>query len=149
MELIIIRGRQNDGKTTTATLVHNELVGRCTKVRMVRTNGGYLSVGKNVVDFQSVIDLGKKRVVIISEGDDDDRLFELMQDLIDDYRPDFVVVCARAYDRVGSSYRMLTERFANLIIPENEIRIEYSEDPAKMGEVKQKAVETIVSRIIK
>jgi len=101
------------------------------------------------VDFQSVIDLGKKRVVIISEGDDDDRLFELMQDLIDDYRPDFVVVCARAYDRVGSSYRMLTERFANLIIPENEIRIEYSEDPAKMGEVKQKAVETIVSRIIK
>lgn len=104
MELIIIRGRQNDGKTTTATFLHNQLLEQGAKVKHLHTNGNYLSVEKWMVDFQSVLDFGKKRIVIISEGDDDDRLAELMDGLIYDYRPDILVVCARAYDRVGSSY---------------------------------------------
>lgn len=147
MELIIIRGRQNNGKTTTATLLHNELVGRGANLKLLKTNGNYLSVDNWIVDFQSVLDFGKKRIVIISEGDDDDRLAELMECLINDYRPDVVVACARAYDRVGSSYRMLTEKFKDLIKPENEFWTEFSDDRTKMIDLKRPIVEKIINRI--
>lgn len=147
MELIIIRGRQNDGKTTTATFLHNQLIEQGANVKMLRTNGNYLSIGEWVVDFQSVLDFGKKRIVIVSEGDDDVRLAELMESLIDDYRPDIVVVCARAYDRVGSSYRMLTEKYKDLIKHENEFWIEFVDDSSKMIDVKRPIVEKIIYKI--
>ena len=147
MELIIIRGRQNDGKTTTATLLHNELVGRGANLKLLKTNGNYLSVDNWIVDFQSVLDFGKKRIVIISEGDDDDRLAELMESLINDYRPDIMVVCARYYDRVGSSYRMLKENYKDLIKPENEFWTEFSDDRTKMIDAKRPIVEKIINRI--
>ena len=147
MELIIIRGRQNDGKTTTATLLHNVFIEYGANVKMVRTNGNYLSVGTWMVDFQSVLDWGNKRIVIISEGDDDDRLADLMECLINDYCPDIVVACARAYDRVGSSYRMLTEKFKDLIKPENEFWTQFVDDYSRMIEVKHPIVEMIINRI--
>ncbi len=147
MELIIIRGRQDDGKTTTATFLHNQLLELGAKVKLLHTNGNYLSVGNWMVDFQSVLDFGKKRIVIISEGDDDDRLAELMESLIYDYRPDIVVVCARAYDRVGSSYRMLTEKYKDLIKSENEFWTEFADDYSRVMEVKRPIVELIINRI--
>ena len=147
MELIIIRGRQDDGKTTTATFLHNKLLEQGAKVKHLHTNGNYLSVGKWMVDFQSVLDLGKKRIVIISEGDDDDRLAELMENLIYDYRPDIVVVCARKYDKVGSSYRMLREKYKDLIKSENEFWTAFSDDRAKMIDVKRPIVDIIINRI--
>lgn len=147
MELLIIRGRQNDGKTTTATLLHNELIRQGASLKMLKTNGNYLSVDNWMVDFQSVLDIGKKRIVIISEGDDDDRLAELMESLIYDYRPDIMIVCARKYDKVGSSYRMLTEKFKDLIKPENEFWTEFSDDRTKMIEVKRPILEKIINRM--
>ena len=147
MELIIIRGRQDDGKTTTATFLHNKLLEQGAKVKHLHTNGNYLSVGKWMVDFQSVLDLGKKRIVIISEGDDDERLAELMENLIYDYRPDIVVVCARKYDKVGSSYRMLREKYKDLIKSENEFWTAFSDDRAKMIDVKRPIVDIIINRI--
>lgn len=147
MELIIIRGRQDDGKTTTATLLHNELIGQGANVKMLKTNGNSLSVDNWMVDFQSVLDFNKKRIVIISEGDDDERLSELMESLIYDYRPDIVVVCARSYDRAGSSYRMLTEKYKDVIKPENEFWTEFSDDRTKMLDVKRPIVELIVNKI--
>ena len=147
MELIIIRGRQNDGKTTTSSILHNQLVERGAKVKLLQTNGNYLSVCNWMVDFQSVLDLGKRRIVIISEGDDDDRLAELMDELINEYRPDIVVVCARARDIEGSSYRMLTQKYKDLIEPRNVFWTEYTDDNSKINEVKSLVVEKIINRI--
>lgn len=147
MELFIIRGRQNDGKTTTATFLHNQLLEQGAKVKYLHTNGNYLSVGKWMVDFQSVLDYGKKRIVIISEGDDDDRLAELMENLTYDYRPDIVVVCARSRDLDGSSYRMLTEKYQDLIKPENEFWTQFVDDYSRVIEVKRPIVELIINRI--
>ena len=147
MKLIIIRGRQNDGKTTTSSILHNQLVERGAKVKLLQTNGNYLSVCNWMVDFQSVLDLGKRRIVIISEGDDDDRLAELMDELINEYRPDIVVVCARARDIEGSSYRMLTQKYKDLIEPRNVFWTEYTDDNSKINEVKSLVVEKIINRI--
>lgn len=148
MELIIIRGRQNDGKTTTATMLHNELVARSNAVRLLKTNGDYLPVGIEVRDFRSVIDIKEKRIAIISAGDVDDILNEEMEELIYEYRPDIIVVCARAQDREGSAYRMLKENYADLIKEENEFWTEWMDNPNDAITTKQKVVERIVTRIM-
>ena len=148
MELIIIRGRQSDGKTTTATMLHNALVGRSTAIRLLKTNGDYLPVWKDVIDFRSVIDIGKKRIAIISAGDDDDSVATEMKELLYEYRPDIMVVCARAYDREGSTYRMLKENYSDIMKPENEFWTEYVEDQDKVMEIKQGIVEKIVNTIL-
>ncbi|MBQ8704343.1 MAG: hypothetical protein IJ524_08230 [Bacteroidales bacterium] len=148
MELIIIRGRQNDGKTTTATMLHNELVAHSNAVRLLKTNGDYLPVGNEVRDFRSVIDIKEKRIAIISAGDVDDVLNEEMKELIYEYRPDILIVCARAQDREGSAYRMLKENYADLIKEENEFWTEWTDNPNDAMTTKQKVVDRIVTRIM-
>lgn len=148
MEHIIIRGRQNDGKTTTATMLHNELVARSNAVRLLKTDGDYLPVGNDVCDFCSVIDIEKKRVAIISEGDEADVLYKKMEELIYVYRPDVMAVCARAYNREGSSYRMLEENYGELIRNENMFWTEKTEDFADALNTKRNIVNEIVKRIM-
>lgn len=148
MEIIIIRGRQNDGKTTTATMLHNELVARSNAVRLLKTNGNYLPVGNDVRDFRSVIDIKENRIAIISAGDVDDVLNEEMEELIYKYRPDILVVCARAQDREGSAYRMLKDNYGNLIKEENEFWTEWMENKTDAMDAKCVVVERIVNRIM-
>lgn len=148
MEIIIIRGRQNDGKTTTATMLHNELVVRSNAVRLLKTNGNYLPVGNDVRDFRSVIDIKENRIAIISAGDLDDVLNKEMEELIYKYRPDILVVCARAQDREGSAYRMLKDNYGNLIKEENEFWTEWMENQTDAMDAKRVVVERIVNRIM-
>lgn len=147
MELIIIRGRQNDGKTTTATMLHNELVARSDAVRLLKTNEYCLPVGNNVCDFSSVIDIEEKRVAIISEGDEADVLNKKMEELIYVFRPDVMVVCARAYNREGSSYRMLEENYGEHIKNENVFWTEKTEDFTDALNAKRSVVNKIVKQI--
>lgn len=147
MEIIIIRGRQNDGKTTTATMLHNALVWRSSTVRLLRTNGNYLPVLGEVCDFQSVLDIKEKRIVIISEGDYKDSVLNIIDELCYEYRPDILVVCARSYNRYNSTYNMLIDKFGDSIKPENEFWVEYIEDPNKIKEIKQQTVDDIINRI--
>ena len=148
MEIIIIRGRQNDGKTTTATMLHNELVVRSNAVRLLKTNGNYLPVGNDVRDFRSVIDIKENRIAIISAGDVDDVLNKEMEELIYKYRPDILVVCARAQDREGSAYRMLKDNYGNLIKEENEFWTEWMENQTDAMDATRVVVERIVNRIM-
>ena len=148
MELIIIRGRQNDGKTMTATMLHNELVAHCNAVRLLKTNGDYLSIGNDIRDFRSVIDIDKKRIAIISEGDEADVLNKKMEELIYDFRPDVMVVCARAYNREGSSYRMLEENYGEHFKDENVFWTEKAEDFADALNAKRSVVNKIVKQIM-
>ena len=113
MELIIIRGAQDSGKTTTAALVHNKLVENGAVVKLLQLKDNIFDAGQYTRDFQSVLDVEKKRIIIISEGDDDDTLYDNMEWYNNEYRPDIMVVCARTYNRSGSSYRMNTEHFSN------------------------------------
>lgn len=147
MELIVIRGAQNSGKTTTAALVHNRLVENGATVKLLQMKDNILDAGQYTRDFQSVLDVEKKRIVIISEGDDDDTLYDNMEWYNNEYRPDIMIVCARTYNRSGSSYRMLTEYFSNAMREENEFWTEYADDPTKTVEAKFPIVERIVRHI--
>ena len=147
MELIIIRGAQDSGKTTTAALVHNKLVENGATVKLLQMKDNILDAGQYTRDFQSVLDVEKKRIVIISEGDNDDALYESMEWLDDEYRPDIMVVCARTYNRSGSSYRMLTEYYSDAMHEGNEFWVEYADDATKTIETKIPIVEQITNRI--
>lgn len=70
-----------------------------------------------------------------------------MKGLIFDYRPDIMVVCARKYDKVGSSYRMLKENYKDMIKSENVFWTEFSDDRTKMIDAKRPIVEKIINRI--
>jgi thymidylate kinase len=147
MELIVIRGAQNSGKTTTAALVHNRLVENGATVKLLQMKDNILDAGQYTRDFQSVLDIEKKRIVIISEGDDDDTLYEKMEWFENEYRPDIMVVCARTYNRSGSSYRMLTEYYSDAMHEENEFWVEYADSPTKTIEIKLPIVELVTNRI--
>ena len=147
MELIIIKGQRDSGKTMTATMLHNELVKRSSGVKLLKTSGNYLSVGYHHEDFCSVIDLHGKSVAIISAGDDASSLKEGMERLINEYKPDIFVVCTRTRDRVGSSYRMLEENYGNLLKKENVFETVWTENIADAESAKQNVVNEIVKRI--
>ena len=149
MELIIIRGAQDSGKTTTAALVHNKLVEDGATVKLLQMKDNILDAGQYTRDFKSVLDVEKKRIVIISEGDKNDALYDNMEWYNNEYRPDIMIVCARTYNRSGSSYRMLTEYFSNAMREENEFWTEYADNPTKAVEIKIPIVEQIVNRIYK
>jgi len=147
MELIIIKGQENSGKTMTATMLHNALVKLSSGVKLLKTSGNLLSVGYRHEDFCSVIELRRKRVAIISAGDDASSLKEGMERLINEYVPDIFVVCTRTRDRVGSSYRMLEENYGNLLKKENVFETVKSDNIVDSVPVKQKVVNEIVNRI--
>lgn len=147
MELIIIKGPENSGKTMMATMLHNALVKQSSEVKLLKTSGNYLSVGYHHEDFCSVIEFRVKRVAIISAGDDASSLKEGMEKLVNEYVPDIFVVCTRTRDRVGSSYRMLEENYGSLLKKENVFETVKSDNIADSEFDKQKVVNKIVNRI--
>lgn len=110
MELIIIRGTQNSGKSTTAACVHNEIIARGAQLKMLHIYADVIPV-MELRDFESVLDIGRVRVAIISQGDEADKLAERIERLRWEWRPNAIVVCCRSKKTTGSSYEMLCDNY--------------------------------------
>lgn len=148
MNIIIIRGTQNSGKTTTAACVHNELINpEGALLKLFRTAGGYMPVIGEMRDFWSVLDLGRKRIVIISQGDDANYLEKMMEHLIWSYAPDIVVVCTRTRSVEGSSWNMLHDKYWKYIKPDCIFEVEPTANPAEVINEKKTKAREIVDKI--
>lgn len=112
MELIIIRGTQNSGKSTTAACVHNEIIARGAQPKMTHIYADVIPV-MELRDFESVLDYDRVRVAIISQGDEADKLRERIERLCWEWRPNVLVVCCRKVKREGSSIEMLENNYPN------------------------------------
>ena len=110
MDLIIIRGTQDSGKSTTAACVHNEIIARGAQLKMMHIYGDVIPV-MDIRDFESVLDLGHVRVAIISPGDEAAMLSERIEHLRWEWRPNVIVVCCRSRNKIGSSYEMLQNNY--------------------------------------
>ena len=148
MNIIIIKGKQNSGKTTTAACVHNELINpEGALLKLFRTAGGYMPVIGEMRDFWSVLDLGRKRIVIISQGDDANYLEKMMEHLIWSYAPDIVVVCTRTRSVDGSSWNMLHEKYNSSLRDDCIFEVTLTPNPADALNAKKTLARTIVNKI--
>lgn len=147
MELIIIRGQRDGGKSTTSAMVHNALAKKKANLLYFKLPCNEIEIGKKAQDFFSVFEYLGKKVAIISRGDDAASLDYDMTILIDEYHPEIMVVCARSTNKQGSAYIMLTEKYGNLIKKENIFWSQFDEDYSQIAKCKAEVVARIMNRI--
>ena len=116
-------------------------------LKLFRTAGGYMPVIGEMRDFWSVLDLGRKRIVIISQGDDANYLEKMMEHLIWSYAPDIVVVCTRTRPVEGSSWNMLHDKYGSSIRQDCIFDVVLTPNPADALNAKKALARTIVDKI--
>lgn len=120
-EFVIIAGTQNSGKTTTAWCVYQRLLPYSDATRILIGGAEVENHGEIVYkippydrlpeDFKAVLHIYGFTVAIISAGDIDDWLEDEIESVYSE--ADFIVISLRSYNRVGSSRRMLIEKYSN------------------------------------
>ncbi|NQY31421.1 MAG: hypothetical protein HRT69_18390 [Flavobacteriaceae bacterium] len=151
MKIIIIRGTMNSGKTTTSGLLYSELVKIAEKEHSfnrkdVTENSLKFNEKNEVIDFTSVLIIGKLKIGIVSAGD-------IAKDLKRDIKImisldiDILICCARSKDQEGSSYRMILENFSKEHTIIKEFWTEYSNDSEQKNSIKMKTVKGIINLI--
>ena len=151
MKIILIRGTMNSGKTTTSGLVYSELVKISEKEHTFngkKVTGDSLQFNKKseVVDFTSILIIGKLKVWIISAGDIADDLKYNIEVMIS-LEVDILICCTRSRNQGGSSYRMILDNFSKEHEIIEEFWTEFSNDPEQKNSVKQTLVKKIIELI--
>ncbi len=151
MKIIIIRGTMNSGKTRTSGLLYSELVKIAEREhtfngKAVIENSLKYNKKNDVLDFTSVLLIGKLKVGIISAGD-------IAKDLKDNIKImislniDILVCCARSKNQKGSAYKMILDDFSKEYKIIKELWTEYSNDPEQKNNIKKKTVQEIMNLI--
>lgn len=119
-EFVIIAGTQNSGKTTTAWCVYQRLLPYSDATQMLIGGAQVENHGEIVYkippydnmpdDFKALLHIYGYTVAIISAGDIDEWLDEDIESVYSEV--DFIVISLRAYNRAGSSRRMLMEKYS-------------------------------------
>lgn len=167
---LIIRGKQNAGKSTTAALLYSELLKRpeCDPNHLFKdhtspifklvSQNSLVPLGKGTYwDFAAILTLivgGKTiRVAIISAGDIPNDLCNEIKDVLNQgLLIDFIVCCSRTINKKGSSYRMLQDNY-NINAPQNQnkefwINRTDEDDITKTNAAKLITVADIIKQII-
>lgn len=155
--ILVIVGKENDGKTTTAGLVYTKLLEITEAEHTIYTHPDWkekkvsnvsLEVndeGDNY-DFVVIITIDGKTIVIISAGDKAKDLEDWIDRLEEELKQiDVLIVCSRTHNRKGSSYRMLEEKFSEDIIERFVLQKSVLRED-RFNE-KSKTVEAIVSKV--
>ena len=98
---------------------------------------------KELLDFTSVLIIGKLKVGIISAGDIAKDL-KLNIKLMISLEVDILICCARSRNQKGSSYRMISEDYAKDHKVIGEFWTEFSSDPEQKDSIKKTIVEKII-----
>lgn len=151
MKIILIRGTMNSGKTTTSGLVYSELVKiseeeHTFNEEKATKNSLRFNKKNEVIDFTSILIIGKLKVGIVSAGDIAGDL-KLKIEVMINLNVDILVCCARSRNQEGSSYRMISEYFSKEHEIIGEFWTEFSNDPEQKNSVKQTIVKKIIDLI--
>lgn len=115
-EIIIIRGMQNSGKTTTSGLIYQELFKKSKpnhtfNNKIVATESLLFNEKGETKDFIAVLEIEGIKIGIISEGDEADPLKTRLNDMLK-IKMEIIICCARSKNMKGSSYRMIIDEFS-------------------------------------
>lgn len=113
MEIILIRGEYDSGKTTISTLAYQDLVKSAEEVFLFDHYNNPISKllydsNGEVRDFKAVLKIKGRIIVVITAGDEPRRLMINITFLIDFVKKKFqitidvLICCARSSDREGS-----------------------------------------------
>ncbi|MBI5539672.1 MAG: hypothetical protein HY951_06405 [Bacteroidia bacterium] len=150
-KIIIIRGTQQSGKTTTAGLVYRELLQYCNKEH--KFNGSTVNTDsliiKNdtVIDFKAELTCNNKKIGILSAGDIANDVRDNLNIFIN-IKIDVIICCARSVNRIGSTYRMIMDDFSKKNEIALEIFTEYSNVKSEKFTIKNGIVNTILKKIL-
>lgn len=156
MEIILIRGKENAGKTTTAGMLHDKLAKKATKRYLFDDYNTEIEefqydVNGVRMDFKSILVINGKIIVIITAGDEVWRLMINITFIIKFVKEtlemdiDVLITCGRSSNRLGSAYQKLIEHFPKSKL--SEIFVSRVEEE-NMNFEKQAAVNKII-RLIK
>jgi adenylate kinase family enzyme len=151
MKIIIIRGAINSGKTTTTGLLYSELVNiaeieHIFNGETVNTNSLKYNKRGDVIDFTSVLIVGKIKIGIVSAGDVAKDLKHNIKIMIS-LNIDILICCARSVNKKGSAYKMIIDDYSKEHKAIKEIWTEYSEKFDQKKDIKKKTVNEIINLI--
>ena len=151
-EIIIIRGQQNSGKTTTTGLVYKELLKHAVKEHIFNNKSvnedslSYNNLGATI-DFTAILTIKSKSVGIVSYGDIAEETEKRLEYLIS-AKVNIIICTARSVNKQGSTYRKLVEHYSKTNNIAFELSTEYSENKDLKNEVKMKIVDKIINKTI-
>lgn len=142
-KIIIIRGEGDSGKTTTAGYLYQDLLKQTTAPHQfdgesATTDSLQYKLNGDIIDFEAILDINGKTVVIISAGD-------VWKDLITKIKalPNFDVLICCARTRTSITFRELIKMYGSSII-----HIENIDKQVDRRRVhKQKYVNNIIAKI--
>jgi len=149
-KFLIITGKQNSGKTTTAGMVYKSLWPHAINVHLTDADGNDLPTDHPLIengkpiDFIANMKVKGKKVVIVSLGDYPEYLKRQIEIYLNEVV--YFVCCLRTRDRKGSTRRMLYSDYVHY--PKEEFWTEFSDDKSQRLEVKRKVVDKIKSTIM-
>jgi len=152
-KFILIRGKQNLGKTTTAGLVYCELL-KISEIKHMFNNKDvevnsleYNKDTGDLLDFNAIITMNSKRIGIISAGDDSTDLENKINDFME-IGTDIIICCTRSRSVKGSSQKMIIDNFSknNKILKEK--WVSHSPNKADKESIKRQSVSDIIKIVI-
>lgn len=150
MEIIIIKGESDIGKTTTAAMLHNELVDNyAAKVQWMMFDFGKFPLCEKDLtpDFRSVLKCKDCTIGIISHGDTSTYLRGFIEEMTKYFFPDILIICANNKENI---WNMLRRKFGEHIKDGNIFEItseQMSENISEKLIVKQNRINEIINRI--
>lgn len=149
MELILIRGVEDAGKTTAAARILKSLVREHGAIVHRLILDWYcvpvIADNDRTPDFQTILSINGLSIGIISQGDNASCLNEYLDDMLDGkFDIDILILCARSRNTKGSTYELICQRFGNLIKEENTYWLYLNEEEAKKKEVAYNIINKIL-----
>ena len=149
MELFLIRGVENAGKTTAAARILKSLVREQGAIVHRLILDWYcvpvIADNDKTPDFQAIVSVNGLSIGIISQGDDASYLKEYLDEMFNgEFDIDILILCARSRNTTGSTYELICQRYGELLCEENTYWLYKNEDEMKKKEI----ANTIVNRIL-
>ncbi len=140
MELFLIRGVEDAGKTTAAARILKSLVREhdATVHRLILDwyCVPVIADYDRTPDFQTIVSINGLTIGIISQGDNASDLKVFLDDMFNgEFNIDILILCARSRNTRGSTYELICQRFGEFVGKENTYWLYKNDEEMKKKEV--------------
>lgn len=153
---LILRGKENSGKTTLCAEVYRQLLpfakekhlfGKCCEqMKIVVQDSIKVDEQGNTCDFQALLDVVDKKVAFFSMGDKVSECFKTGIQSFIDKNVEILVCCTRSQNRKNSTFKYIEETYTGFC--KKVYWTKYAPNKRDMSGVKQEQAEEIKQYIL-